>query len=142
MSFSSDRREFLKKGLAASATVFSGGALLFNPRESLAQAPPDLVVVNGGDPAEITRAAVDASGGMGRFVKPGNKVVIKPNMSFSSGPAAASNTHPAVVGEVARMCIQSGASKVAVLTTCCTHRKNVLPCHKSLPHALPFRKQL
>jgi uncharacterized protein (DUF362 family) len=115
MSFSSDRREFLKKGLAATATVLSGGSLLFNPRESRAETLPDLVVANGSDPAEITRAAVNALGGMGRFVKPGNKVVIKPNMSFASGPASASNTHPAVVGEVARMCIQSGASKVVVI---------------------------
>lgn len=116
MPFSSDRREFLKKGLAVTATVFSGGHFaLMDPRESHAQAFPDLVVINGSDPAAMTRAAVDALGGMGRFVKPGNKVVIKPNMSFSSGPAAAANTHPAVVGEVARMCIQSGASKVSVL---------------------------
>ncbi len=115
MSFSSDRREFLKKGLAATATVLSGGSLLLNSRESGAQVLPDLVVVKGGDPAGITRAAVDALGGMGRFVKPGNRVVIKPNMSFSSGPATASNTHPEVVGEIARMCVQSGASKVAVL---------------------------
>ena len=52
MSFSSDRREFLKKGLAVTATVFAGGHfLLMNPRESRAQALPDLVVVNGSDPA-------------------------------------------------------------------------------------------
>jgi len=116
MSFSSDRREFLKRGLAVTATVLAGGRLsLTDTHESLAQGFPDLVVVNGSDPAAMTRTAVDALGGMGRFVKPGNKVVLKPNMSFSSGPAAASNTHPAVVAEVARMCIQSGASRVSVL---------------------------
>ncbi len=116
MSFSSDRREFLKRGLAVTATVFAGGRFsLMDPQESCAQDFPDLVVANGSDPAAMTRAAVDALGGMGRFVKPGNKVVLKPNMSFSSGPAAAANTHPAVVGEVARMCIQAGASKISVL---------------------------
>ncbi len=116
MSFSSDRREFLKRGLAVTATVFAGGRFsLMDPQESSAQDFPDLVVANGSDPAAMTRAAVDALGGMGRFVKPGNKVVLKPNMSFSSGPAAAANTHPAVVGEVARMCVQAGASKISVL---------------------------
>ena len=116
MSFSSDRREFLKRGIAVTATVFAGGHFtLMDPRESHAQAFPDLVVANGTDPAAMTRAAVDALGGMGRFVKPGNKVVLKPNMSFASGPASAATTHPAVVGEVARMCIQAGASKVSVL---------------------------
>ena len=70
--------KFLKRGLAVTATVFAGGHFtLMDPRESHAQAFPDLVVANGSDPAAMTRAAVDALGGMGRFVKPGNKVVLK-----------------------------------------------------------------
>jgi len=74
-----------------------------------------MVIVHGREPDRITRKAVEALGGMTRFVKPGNKVVIKPNMSFASGPDAASNTHPAVVREVARMCNEAGASKISVL---------------------------
>jgi uncharacterized protein (DUF362 family) len=63
----------------------------------------------------MSRKAVDSLGGMQRFVKSGNKVVIKPNMSFASGPEAGSNTHPAVVREVAKMCAEAGASKISVL---------------------------
>ncbi len=115
MSFSSDRREFLKKGLVVTASVITGGRLGANVTETWAEDRPDLVIANGSDPAAITRAAVDALGGMGRFVKSGAKVVIKPNMSFSSGPGSGANTHPAVVAEVAKMCIQSGASKISIL---------------------------
>ena len=41
----------------------------------------DLVAVKGDDPAAITRKAIEALGGMGRFVNPGAVVVVKPNMS-------------------------------------------------------------
>ena len=88
---------------------------MINPGQSFAQGAPDLVISHGRNPATMTRAAVDALGGMKRFVKPGNKVVIKPNMSFASGPQAASNTHPAVVSEVARMCSEAGASRISIL---------------------------
>ena len=111
MSRKSNRREFLKTGLITTAAVIaSGPAAMISPRYSFAQGAPDLVISHGRNPATMTRAAVDALGGMKRFVKPGNKVVIKPNMSFASGPQAASNTNPAVVGEVARMCSEAGAS--------------------------------
>lgn len=116
MSRKSDRREFLKTGLITTAAVIaSGPAAMMSPRYSFAQGAPDVVISHGRNPATMTRAAVDALGGMQRFVKPGNKVVIKPNMSFASGPQAASNTNPAVVGEVARMCSEAGASRISIL---------------------------
>jgi uncharacterized protein (DUF362 family) len=112
-----DRREFLKSGLVATAAAMAAGTVsgIFSPGTTFGAELPDLVVSHGLDPAVITRAAVDALGGIKRFVKPGNKVVIKPNMSFASGPERASNTHPAVVSEVARMCAEAGASRIAVL---------------------------
>jgi uncharacterized protein (DUF362 family) len=52
---------------------------------------------------------------MGRFVKAGSKVVIKPNMSFANPPENATNTSPEVVREVLLMCKEAGASQVLVL---------------------------
>ncbi len=95
MSRKANRREFLKTGLITTAAAMTAGpAIILNPDSIWAQTYPDLVVSHGSDPGAITRRAVEALGGMKRFVKPGNKVVIKPNMSFASGPASASNTHP------------------------------------------------
>ncbi|MDQ7784248.1 MAG: DUF362 domain-containing protein [Desulfomonilaceae bacterium] len=85
------------------------------PEPADATAPPDIVVSHGTDPAKITRAAVDALGGIKQFVKPGQRVVIKPNMSFASGPDRAANTRPEIVREIALMCAQAGASRIAVL---------------------------
>ena len=68
-----------------------------------------------GAPAAATRAAVELLGGMKQFVRPGNRVVIKPNMSFPSPPERASNTHPEVIRELAVMCREAGAGSVLVL---------------------------
>lgn len=120
MSRNTDRREFLKMGLITTAAVVaSGPAAILGSEMSLAQdtghSAPDLVISHGRNPDTITRAAVDALGGMKRFVKPGARVVIKPNMSFASGPQSAANTHPAVVGEIAKMCSEAGASRILIL---------------------------
>jgi uncharacterized protein (DUF362 family) len=102
------RRDLLY-GAAAGLTLGLPGL----PRPAVA-AEPDLVVSTG-EPAAAARKAVEALGGMARFVGKGNRVVVKPNMSFASGPDRASNTHPSVVYTVAQMCLEAGAAQVMVL---------------------------
>ena len=75
---------------------------------------PDLAVISG-EPGAAARKAVEALGGMSRFVQKGNRVVLKPNMSFASGPDRASNTHPALVVTIAQMCLEAGAEQVMVV---------------------------
>ncbi len=43
------------------------------------------------------RAAIDLLGGMGRFVSPGERILLKPNLLSPSPPEKAITTHPAVV---------------------------------------------
>lgn len=115
MTSKTDRREFLRSGLLTAATMVGATTGLLAPRSTMAQKTPDVVVSHGTDPAKMTRSAVEALGGMKQFVKPGQKVVIKPNMSFASGPERGANTHPAVVREVAAMCAEAGASRISVV---------------------------
>ena len=81
------RRDFLKFQAAAALSI--GAAALGFPPRLLADASPDIAVVKGG-PAAATRAAVELLGGMSAFVRPGQKVVIKPNLSFAADIASAS----------------------------------------------------
>ena len=53
-------------------------------------------------------------GGIQAFVKPGQKVFIKPNMLGAGRPQDAKTTHPAVVYAVARLAVQAGAAQVLV----------------------------
>jgi uncharacterized protein (DUF362 family) len=113
-----DRREFLKK----SAMLGFGAGLMFLPKglrgpaELAAQEAsyPDLVAVRGSSSAAMFESGIRAIGGMGRFVKKGQTVLIKPNMSWDLTAEYAANTSPDLVAAVVRHCIDAGAKKVLI----------------------------
>jgi uncharacterized protein (DUF362 family) len=76
---------------------------------------PDLVVVQGSDPAENVRRAMEALGGMGKFVKRGARVVLKPNVLTGRAPEYAVTTNPFVMAALTRLCLEAGADDVTVL---------------------------
>jgi uncharacterized protein (DUF362 family) len=71
------------------------------------------------DPAELTRKAVEALGGMRRFVSRGDVVAIKPNIGWDRMPVHAANTNPLVVAELVKLCFDAGAKKVVVTDASC-----------------------
>jgi uncharacterized protein (DUF362 family) len=75
-----------------------------------------LAVARGEDPRAIARAALAAIGGMERFVKPGNNVIIKPNIcvDYHSYEYAAT-TNPDVVAALVELCLAAGARQVRVM---------------------------
>ena len=54
------------------------------------------------------RRAVDLLGGMGRFVRPGQRVLVKTNLLLPSDPDRAIVTHPAVVRAVVLLAQEAG----------------------------------
>jgi uncharacterized protein (DUF362 family) len=86
--------------------------------ETLAPAPEAayLAVARGSDdPEALVRAAVDAVGGMARFVPAGAHVLIKPNVCTSNHSYLdAATTNPWVVGALVKMCFEAGAGRVRV----------------------------
>ncbi len=107
-----NRRQFLQYQLTSAAWL-AGASLMF-PHRALAESLPDIAVTTG-DPEGAVEKAVDMLGGMKAFVKSGDRVVIKPNMSFASGPERAANTHPEVVRTIAALCLEADARRVLVL---------------------------
>ena len=75
---------------------------------------PDLVAVMGGEPEEMFRRAISELGGMKQFVKPGQKVVVKPNIGWDKVPELAGNTNPKLIEEIVRQCFAAGAKEVVV----------------------------
>lgn len=71
------------------------------------------------DAATLTRRAVDALGGMKRFVSTGDIVAIKPNIGWDRMPVHAANTNPAVVAEIVKLAFEAGAKKVIVTDASC-----------------------
>jgi uncharacterized protein (DUF362 family) len=103
------RRQFLQATAAGVTIGLAGYPAYLGAAEEI-----DLAVISG-EPAAATRKALEALGGIARFVKKGQRVVIKPNMSFAKTPDFAASTHPLVVVAVAQACIEAGAREVLVL---------------------------
>ncbi|HEV2400681.1 MAG TPA: DUF362 domain-containing protein [Candidatus Sulfotelmatobacter sp.] len=80
---------------------------------------PEMAITQGEEPAMLARQAVEALGGMRRFVSRGDVVLVKPNIGWDRTPEQAANTNPAVVAEVVRECLNSGAKRVVVTDVSC-----------------------
>lgn len=80
---------------------------------------PELAVIQGEDPAQLARAALEELGGIRRFISRSDVVVVKPNIAWDRTPEQAANTNPLLVAEVVRQCWNAGAKRVIVTDVSC-----------------------
>jgi uncharacterized protein (DUF362 family) len=133
------RREAIQR-LALTGAVLGGAAatakLAFDPggfslatpegerqvrdfKVNAGQGPVLAIAKSSKDAAELTRKAVEAMGGMKRFISNGDIVAIKPNIGWDRMPVHAANTNPLVVAELVKLCFDAGAKKVIVTDASC-----------------------
>lgn len=137
------RRTFLKQaGLVAGLTAGAGWAALAPPSWPLSLKDPDgergkprpqilrlpengyavapsatasvLGIARGARVEAMVRAAVDAIGGIGRFIQRGDIVVIKPNVAFERAAALGATSSPEVIDALIRLVREAGAEEVRV----------------------------
>lgn len=134
-----DRREALRRiggtALAAAAAVGAGFALhdprsgteyfrdqaaaavvtlpLYGVEVPAGNAP--MAIAHGTDSGDMVRRAIGAMGGIEAYIKPGDVVVLKPNVAFDRGPALGATTSPEVVAAVGKLCLEAGAKVVRVI---------------------------
>jgi uncharacterized protein (DUF362 family) len=123
------RRDFLKGLAIAGAAIgasplypkskIRGEAPLGSHFDHLPEKNFELVVAERGEPAALVQKALAEFGGIEAFVKKGDFVVIKPNVAWARTPAQACNTNPAIVGTIARLCVDAGAGRVEVWDHTC-----------------------
>ncbi|WP_297327969.1 DUF362 domain-containing protein [uncultured Bacteroides sp.] len=118
-----DRRDFLKTLAVAGAavTVQHSEAMdvLAQTFTNAGGGKADLVAVMGGEPDMMFRRAIEEMGGMKAFIKPGQKVVVKPNIGWDKIPSLAGNTNPKLVTEIIKQCFAAGAKEVTVFDHTC-----------------------
>jgi uncharacterized protein (DUF362 family) len=112
-----ERRSFIR--LLAIAAFFSPRMVAKLGAKEL----PVVGVATGTDYGAITRNAITAVGGMKRFVKTGDVVVVKPNMGWDRTPEQAANTNPQVVKAVVEEALKAGARKVKVFDRTCNDER-------------------
>jgi uncharacterized protein (DUF362 family) len=122
------RREFLKRaGIGAASLALLEAGCTKQAQQTTGpaarrQAPAPtgsqayLSVARGGDPAAIVKAALTSLGGIERFVKQGQDVIIKPNICVDYYPPEyAATTNPVVVATLVALCLGAGAKRVRVM---------------------------
>ncbi len=127
-----ERREFIKRAAQAFLLVAAAGetglltdgcksapkaaAKKIKPNFEVALDPslPQVALARNNDHALAVSAALGAIGGIDRFVNPGDRVLLKPNVAFQRGPEFGVNTNCAVLGEMVRQCKAAGAAEIIV----------------------------
>jgi uncharacterized protein (DUF362 family) len=71
-------------------------------------------IAHGSDVGRAVRAAIDAIGGIGRFVQTGDIVVIKPNVAFERAAVLGATTNPDVLKALIHLVREAGAREVRV----------------------------
>jgi uncharacterized protein (DUF362 family) len=119
-----NRISFIRKSVTAgiytgiALSVGKYGRILANTA-MMPDVPYDLVAVTGGEPAQMYQRAINAMGGMSRYVSKGQTVVVKPNIGWDVIPDLAANTNPALVKAVIKSCLEAGAKEVYVFDHTC-----------------------
>lgn len=121
-----DRRDFLRKSFLYGAVTGLGATGLGTITPAIAGLRPnivkgnyDLVAVRGDNLVAMFERAMQEMGGMSQWVKPGQTVIVKPNIGWDVIPERAANTNPELVGAVVRDCLRAGASRVTVFDHTC-----------------------
>jgi len=113
------RRQFIKRAAIATGAPLIMEALPFYGTLAHGSSEADLVIAKGGSPLQLLQAAMTPLGGMGRFVKKGQRVVIKANIAWARTPEQACTNNPDLLFALVRMCYEAGAKKVAVWDHTC-----------------------
>lgn len=127
------RRQFLIRSTKAGISIAAAGAIGYGyydskgpdssttfkktmqlPDYSVPGVGKKMVVVRDTDRIRAVRKAFETMGGIGVFIKKGDRVLLKVNAAFASPPMLSATTHPQLVSELSRLCFKAGAKQVIV----------------------------
>jgi len=120
------RREFMKISAGAALATLMPRSLF-----GASNANGPVIGVAQGDRSKLVVTAIDLLGGIDRFVKSGDVVCIKPNLSFASNTDCGATTSPDIVKQMVQLCLNAGASRIFVVdhtiqdATLCVERSRI-----------------
>ena len=119
-----NRRKFLKDVFLWSAGLSVSIPRFYISEVFAGQVPtPTLALAQGKDYQALVTEVLSLLGGMEQFVRPGDKVVVKPNIGWDRSPELAANTHPLVVKALVEQALEAGASSVRVFDRSCNEER-------------------
>lgn len=128
------RRDFLKlvgtTGVVLAGSKINSGKLWAAPPAAAVKAKEEaktgyqMAAVKNGTPAQMFDKAMEAIGDLKTRIKPGSKVVVKPNIGWDVSPQKAANTNPELIGHIVKRCKEAGAGEVYVFDHTCDEEKS------------------
>lgn len=119
-----DRREFLRQ-----VALWSAGLSVSVPHFRICEAlaaeggQPLLAHATGKDYRDLVDRVLSSLGGMAKYVRSGDRVVVKPNIGWDRNPAQAANTHPRIVKALVEQALDAGAGQVLVFDRTCNEER-------------------
>lgn len=111
------KRRYFIKAIAATALYFTARRLFPEEQDRIY----DVGRVVSTDYERAVKNAVELVGGIRRYVKPGDIVVVKPNIGWNSPPHLKADTDPLIVRTLVDLCFSALASKVYVFDRSCNN---------------------
>lgn len=118
-----DRRRFIRQVMR-----YCAGLSLATPLWRIEEATASLKVsdiarVIGSDYSVLVEETIKLLGGIGRYVKAGDSVVVKPNIGWDRKPEQAANSHPLVVKTLVKLALEADAKEVRVFDYTCNEKR-------------------
>ncbi|HXX33824.1 MAG TPA: DUF362 domain-containing protein [Thermodesulfobacteriota bacterium] len=113
------RRQFIKGAAVATALPLLADKLPFYGSLAHAAEEADMAIAKNGSASQLLQAAMAPLGGMGRFIKKGQRVVVKANIAWARTPDQACTNNPDLMSALIKMCYEAGAKRVAVWDHTC-----------------------
>lgn len=103
------RRNFIKTVIPVG---FLAGSFIGKATQS--DIPKDIVIVKDKQSYQRFQTGIENCGGISRFVKKGQRVVIKPTIAYNQAADSGYNSDPLLIKELIEQCYEAGAKVVSV----------------------------
>ena len=135
-----NRREFLRRagiiGVTTCGLGLMGDDLLGMLEEAEAATRSTLSIASGKSIETMVEKSINGLGGIKKFVKHGQSVVIKPNLAWARTTEQAANTNPKVISALIKLCKSAGAGRVTVVEHTCDNATAALGANGGRENAL------
>ncbi len=107
------RRKFLHYGIGALGLIAFPKRIFASELDKTANGP--VIGVATGKKESLITAVFKVIGGVEKFIKPGDRVLVKPNISFAANAECGATTSAEIIKQVVQICLDAGASKVIII---------------------------
>lgn len=136
-----NRREFLKRLIKVGTFSLASSSIFyyFHNKEKIKEnnfsfpnfkkgldIKPKMIILKGKNLSKMVEKGFEAMGGIEKYFKKGETILLKPNMAWDRTPEQGANTNPYLLAEISKIFLKNGAKKVIIADVPCNEKNKVL----------------